>query len=108
MFDVWVVIGFGVVGFLMERIGIPLGPFVIGFVLARVLEGEVRSGLMSSGGTYLPLITRPIALTFTIVSILVLVYPLIAQWRRHRRVGKPNADGPEPKSEPENRNSDKT
>ena len=108
MFDVWVVIGFGVVGFLMERIGIPLGPFVIGFVLARVLEGEVRSGLMSSGGTYLPLITRPIALTFTIVSILVLVYPLIAQWRRHRRVGKPNADGPEPKSEPGNRNSDKT
>lgn len=104
MFDVWVVIGFGVAGFLMERTGMPLGPFVIGFVLSRILEGELRSGLMWSGGSYLPLITRPIALAFTIVSIIVLIYPLFDKFWKFRRTRKlkigPKAGEPESETEP--------
>ena len=38
MFDVWIMLGFGVLGFLMERGGLPLGPFVIGFILAPIAE----------------------------------------------------------------------
>jgi putative tricarboxylic transport membrane protein len=112
MFDVWVVIGFGVTGFLMERTGMPLGPFVIGFVLSRILEGELRSGLMWSGGSYLPLITRPIALAFTIVSIIVLIYPLFDKFWKFRRTRKlkigPKAGEPESETEPANQTSEKT
>ena len=40
MFDVWVMLIFGVIGFLLERGKFPLGPFVIGFVLAPLAEAK--------------------------------------------------------------------
>ena len=40
MFDVWVMLAFGLVGFFLERARVPLGPFVIGFVLAPLGRGQ--------------------------------------------------------------------
>ena len=61
--DTWVMLGFGVVGYLMSRFKYPLAPFVIGFVLAPLAEERLRSSLMSTGGEWGPLLTRPIAMT---------------------------------------------
>jgi putative tricarboxylic transport membrane protein len=62
-FDVIVMFVFGLLGCLMERYKLPLAAFVIGFVLA---PGRRRKtcvpGLMASGGSYAPLVTRPISL----------------------------------------------
>ncbi len=82
MFDVWVMLGFGLLGFLLERNRFPLGPFIIGFVLFGYFETELRSGLMASGGSLMPLVQRPLALTFLVVSLLMLFYPLVLHWRR--------------------------
>jgi putative tricarboxylic transport membrane protein len=86
MFDIWVMLGFGVVGFLLERAKIPLGPFVIGFVLAPLAEEKLRSGLMMTAGDITPIFTRPFSLTFTIAAVALLCWPLISDWRRRRRV----------------------
>ncbi|MDA0285401.1 MAG: tripartite tricarboxylate transporter permease [Planctomycetota bacterium] len=77
MFDVWVMLIFGLVGFGLEKLRIPLAPFVIGFVLGPVAETNLCAGLMASGGNYLPLVTRPISAVFLVVSIILLVVPLI-------------------------------
>ncbi len=71
-FDVIIMLGFGVVGWLMERLKLPLAPFVIGFVLAPVAEENLCAGLMASGGTYLPLVTRPVSLIFLVLAGLLL------------------------------------
>jgi putative tricarboxylic transport membrane protein len=84
MFDVWVMLIFGVIGFALERARYPLGPFVIGFVLAPLMEAKLRTGLMMTGGTITPMFTRPIALAFLIVAIVLLVWPLVGEWRRRR------------------------
>ena len=76
MFDVWVMLGFGVFGFIVERLHIPLAPLVIGFVLAPLAEEHLCAGLMQSGGSYLPLIERPMALAFCIASLALLVWTL--------------------------------
>jgi putative tricarboxylic transport membrane protein len=76
MFDVWTMIVFGLLGFAFERFKIPLAPFVIGFVLAPVAEENLLTGLMASNGSYLPLVTRPIALLFVCISFLLLAVPL--------------------------------
>ncbi len=68
MFDVWVMLAFGVVGYAMERMKIPLAPLVIGFVLAPIGEEHLSAGLMQSGGSLLPMITRPISLVFCLVA----------------------------------------
>ena len=81
MFDVWVMLAFGLVGYAMEKTRVPLAPFVIGFVLAPVAELNLGKGLTNSGGSYLPLVTRPISLVFVVLAVILLVWPL---WRRAR------------------------
>ena len=73
-FDVGVMMVFGVVGWLMERAKLPLAAFVIGFVLAPVAEENLCAGLMASGGSYLPLLTRPISLTLLLTSAVLLLW----------------------------------
>ena len=77
MFDVWVMFCFGGLGFLMERCSIPLAPFVIGFVLAPLAEESLSSGLMASGGSYWPLVTRPLSLSLMLIALVLLLLPLI-------------------------------
>lgn len=78
-FDVWVMLFFGLFGFAMERGKFPLGPFVIGFVLAPIAEVQLRSGLMASEGSLLPMFTRPFALFFLSIALLSLFWPLISK-----------------------------
>jgi len=81
MFDVWVMLGFGIFGLVMERCKIPLAPFVIGFVLAPVAEEYLSAGLMQSGGSFLPLVTRPISLVFCLVAVALLFFSISRQFR---------------------------
>jgi len=74
MFDVWVMIGFGLLGLLLTRWRIPLAPFVIGFVLAPLAEENLSAGLMASGGNYLPLLTRPFPLVCWTLTVLLIVF----------------------------------
>ena len=85
MFDVWIMLGFGVLGFLMERGGLPLGPFVIGFILAPIAESRLRQGLMMTDGSYLPLVTQPLTLSLLIVSGVLLFWPMLRGYRLARR-----------------------
>lgn len=84
-FDVWVMLGFGVFGYFLERSNVPLGPFVIGFVLAPIAEAKLRSGLMMTAGDFSPIVTRPLPLIFVLVSIVLLVWPFYQDWRNGRR-----------------------
>jgi putative tricarboxylic transport membrane protein len=79
MFDVWVMLGFGVIGFGLERIlKIPLAPFVIGFVLAPIAEEHLSAGLMQHDGSLLPLMTSPISAFFCTTAAFGLGWTL---WR---------------------------
>ena len=82
-FDVGVMLAFGVVGFFMERWRLPLAAFVIGFVLAPVAEENLCAGLMASGGSYTPLVTRPVSLLLLLASAVLLL--------RKRKVPAPDA-----------------
>lgn len=85
MFDVWVMLIFGGIGFLLEKAKIPLGPFVIGFVLAPLAEQKLRSGLMMTAGDYSPIFTRPFSLAFTIAAVVLLLWPIFSDWRRSKK-----------------------
>jgi putative tricarboxylic transport membrane protein len=81
-FDVWVMLVFGLLGILLEFARVPLAPFVVGLVLAPVAESELRAGLMASGGSFMPLIERPIALTVLLIAAALFVWPFYREWRR--------------------------
>jgi putative tricarboxylic transport membrane protein len=86
MFDVWVMLGFGVLGFMLERAKMPLGPFVIGFVLAPLAEAKLRSGLMMTAGSLEPMFTRPLPVLFLLIALALLVWSLYGDWKRSRTV----------------------
>ncbi len=88
LFEVWVMLGFGVLGFGMERAGLPLGPFVLGFILAPLAEAKLRSGLMMTGGDITPLFTEPLSLALLLVSVLLLVWPFVAGFLRRSRAAR--------------------
>jgi putative tricarboxylic transport membrane protein len=64
MFDVWVALFFGVLGFLMKKRHWPLAPVILGFILGDMFEGALRQSLSISGGSPIIFFTRPIALFF--------------------------------------------
>jgi putative tricarboxylic transport membrane protein len=68
--------GFGLLGFAFEKLNVPLGPFIIGLVLSPFAEINLRSGLMASGGSLMPLVTRPISLVFILLSALTLIWTM--------------------------------
>ncbi|MBW1698419.1 MAG: tripartite tricarboxylate transporter permease [Deltaproteobacteria bacterium] len=89
MFDVWVMLGFGVLGYFLERSDVPLGPFVIGFVLAPIAEAKLRSGLMMTAGDFKPIFLRPLCLIFVLISLVLLVWPIYKHVRETRSKKSP-------------------
>ena len=61
MFDVWVALIFGVVGFVMKKKQWPLAPLVLGFILGDMFEGALRQSLSMSGGSLFIFFNRPVA-----------------------------------------------
>ncbi len=87
-FDVWVMIGFGVIGLGLEAARVPLGPFVIGFVLSPIAEEQLRAALMMSDGNVATILGRPFALAFVVLALLTLLWPLVAQRFASRQLAK--------------------
>lgn len=75
--DVWVMVGFGVIGLGLEAAKVPLGPFVIGFVLSPIAEEQLRASLMMTDGDVSAILQRPYALLFLAVSVLTVLWPAI-------------------------------
>lgn len=83
VFDVFLVVLFGLVGFLMEKVKVPLAPFILGLVLGPMIEDNLRIGLIKSDGQILPFLTRPISATFALILLVLFLYePVMALSRR--------------------------
>ncbi len=77
-FDLLVMGGAGVVGFLLRRQGFPMAPLVIGMVLGPTLELTLRQGLILTDGNFLAFFTgHPIALVLAIAALLALGLPVL-------------------------------
>jgi putative tricarboxylic transport membrane protein len=69
LFDVWTMLGFGTLAFVMRRYGYPVAPFVLGLVLGDILDKSLRRGLVLSDGDLLPFFTRPLS---AVIAVLVI------------------------------------
>jgi putative tricarboxylic transport membrane protein len=79
MFDVWTMLGFGVLGFLLRQYKFPVAPLVLGIVLGDLMEKNLRRGLVLSDGDLTPFFTRPISavLAALIIGIVLLRIPAV-------------------------------
>lgn len=70
--DVFIMIFFGVIGLIFRRLDIPLAPLVLTLVLGPVMESSLRESLQISSGDFSIFATRPIALTFLVIALVIL------------------------------------
>lgn len=92
-FDVWVMLTFGVVGFILRQMNYPMAPLVLGLVLGQILDKSLRRGLILSDGSLEPFFMRPISgilAAATILSVLAIVVSGIKFMRR--RNGEESVD----------------
>lgn len=79
-FDVWVMLGFSLLGYIFERADLSLAAFVIGMVLAPLAESKLRISLQITDGAILPLFTEnPIGSIFVFLTIGIAVASIIRQ-----------------------------
>ncbi|MHB8908230.1 MAG: tripartite tricarboxylate transporter permease [Syntrophales bacterium] len=77
MFDVWMMVGFGILGYAMKKLKYPIVPLVLAMVLGRLAENSFRQALEISAGSYAIFYTKPITLIFLLTAVLAYCSPLI-------------------------------
>jgi len=86
IFDVWMMLGFGVLGYVMKKLEYPIVPLVLALVLGRLAENSLRQALTLSGGSLSIFFTRPISALFLCASILAYLTPVIRwAWKSMQR-----------------------
>ncbi|ATX67552.1 tripartite tricarboxylate transporter permease [Roseinatronobacter bogoriensis] len=82
MFDVWLMLLFGVLGYLMRKTGVPITPMILGLVLSGMIEQSLRQTLSLSGSDWSVFVTRPVSLIFLLMTVAMILLPLVAKPRR--------------------------
>ena len=86
VFDIYVMIFFGIVGYFMRKFGFEPAPLVLAFVLGPLLENNLRKALILSQGDLITFVQRPISGVCLLIAVLMLVGPLLPSIRKKRDV----------------------
>lgn len=86
VFDVFAIFIFGILGYFFAEFKIPTAPYIIGFILGKMVEENLRRGLIMSNDSFLDFFTKPIASAFLILTIVYLLYIAVKKLIRSRRV----------------------
>ena len=82
IYDIWVMLGFGIFGFLLREMKYPMAPLVLGIVLGDILDKNFRRAMVLSDGSVEPLFTRPISAVLAIITISVVCLAIPPVQRR--------------------------
>lgn len=77
LFDVGVMIVFGVLGFFLRKANFPLAPFFFAFILGPMLEENLRKAILASTGDMTVFLTSPISLFFLVITAVILLLPFV-------------------------------
>ena len=84
-FDVWVMIAFGVLGYILRKLDYPLPPLILAFVLGPMAEESLRQALAISGGSLMIFVARPISAFLLAIVVGILVVLPVVRWLRRRQ-----------------------
>jgi putative tricarboxylic transport membrane protein len=84
MHDVWLMLGFGVVGYLLRKLNYPVAPAVLAIVLGPLAERSLRQSLLGSQGDPTVFFTRPISLVCILIAIALICYPIYSKAKKKK------------------------
>jgi putative tricarboxylic transport membrane protein len=86
VFDIYVMIIFGGIGYGLRKIKYELAPLVLAFVLGPMLEQNLRQALILSDGNPAVFVTRPISAACLLISFFLLISGVVPYIQKHRRI----------------------
>ena len=84
IFDVFVMIYFGIFGYLMRKFKYEGAPLVMAFVLGRLLEQNLRRSLIVSGGSFSVFVKRPLSGVILAIAFLLLLSSFVTSMRKKK------------------------
>ncbi|MGP3960565.1 tripartite tricarboxylate transporter permease [Nonomuraea sp. 3N208] len=84
VFDMFLMVGLGVLGYLMKKAGYEPGPLVLAFVLGSLLESSFRRSMRIFGGDVTGFLTQPITATLLAVIVLIIVVPPVLRLSKRK------------------------
>jgi putative tricarboxylic transport membrane protein len=91
IFDVYLMVAMGLLGYLLNRLRIPVAPVVLGLVLGEILEASYRQALILSAGDFTIFVSSVPAVLFLGLTVLVIGFE-VASSLRHRRQAMPKSE----------------
>ncbi|MFH0811508.1 MAG: tripartite tricarboxylate transporter permease [Pseudomonadota bacterium] len=86
IFDLWLMLIFGVIGYIMKKCDYEFPPFVLAYVLTPLLEQSLRQSLIISGGSFAIFLFRPIPCVSLTLGALLLISASITGWKKKRQM----------------------
>ena len=84
--DLWVLIFFTLLGYILKKTGFPLTPLILGLILGPIMENNLRTTMMATGGSITPFFTRPYSLGLIILTVLSLFLTLFIKKLKSKTV----------------------
>ncbi len=84
-FDIWILVAFGIIGYILNQFKIDLVSIVLGFILGPLVEKYFKTGMMLAEGDFSEILNHPIAMTFLIIAAVFLVWPMVARFLKSRK-----------------------
>lgn len=78
MYDVIIMIVFGIIGYLFEKGGFPVGPVVLAIILGPMIERNLRQALIASGGV-VPFLTALVAKPISLILLILVIQSFVLQ-----------------------------
>jgi len=96
LFEVGLMFAFGILGYFMDKLKIPVAPLVVGLILGRMLDVSLHQSLLISQGSWTVFLTNPISATLLFLALLSLVQstPMYERWRASRKKTDPSGTPP--------------
>lgn len=85
MHDVWLIVLFGIGGYLLRKLNYPMAPAVLAIVLGPLAEKYFRQAMIISHGDPLTFVERPLSAVFMVAAAGLIAYPVYQALRRSRR-----------------------
>ena len=86
VFDIYQLLGFGVLNYVLRILKFPTAPLVLGIVLGPLIEENFRRSLMLADGHYLTFVTRPISAGLLVATLAIVLSQTLGPWLRRRGV----------------------
>ncbi|SFP31526.1 tripartite tricarboxylate transporter permease [Salibacterium halotolerans] len=84
-FDIWVMLAFGVIGYIFRQLNVPTTPIVLAIILGPIAEESFRQALLQSGGELTIFMTRPITAVFLLLAVISFFTPFVRNYIQNNK-----------------------